>query len=361
MKTLLCFKRPDEGNYIGGIVTLCNDYIENKHLFEKNKIEIECFNYEFPKKSFWLKFKNSKITNIGYWICQTRALRKYLKYNPQTNIHIHTSRKMLFLKDVSLAYFIRKHCKNKILLTIHVGNLNTVVQNRILKKILLGMMNKSFHKVLFLSERMKQEFIHEGLKTSKAETLYNFYNINKVHWSEKPKHKITRLIFLGSINREKGIIELLDAIEEIQEEIHLDICGTVIEPEIAKIFNEKISKLGKKVTFHGYVDKNKKENLLNKSDILVLPSYREGLPLSILEAMATSNAIITTKVGAIPEILNEENGIFVTPKNYKELKEAIETFILNHEKLDTIKKNNFYKSEIFSSTVHISRLCQLYN
>lgn len=53
--------------------------------------------------------------------------------------------------------------------------------------------------------------------------------------------------------------------------------------------------------------------LLRKSSVLVLPSYNEGLPMAILEGMACGKAIISTTVGAIPEVVKKENGILVQP------------------------------------------------
>lgn len=53
--------------------------------------------------------------------------------------------------------------------------------------------------------------------------------------------------------------------------------------------------------------------MLKKSATLVLPSYHEGLPMSVLEGMASGKAIISTTVGAIPEVIKEQNGILVQP------------------------------------------------
>ena len=72
--------------------------------------------------------------------------------------------------------------------------------------------------------------------------------------------------------------------------------------------------MGDKITYHGYVNLEQKEALMSRADILVLPSYREGLPISILEALSNSCAVIATPVGAIPEILSSDNAVIVPPK-----------------------------------------------
>lgn len=357
---LLCFKRPKKGGYIGGLVTLCNDYINKSDIFIENNINLSCFNYDFPTGSFASRLHNSKISNLLYGYLQGKALKKILKEKPNTTIHIHTSRKALFFKDVILAKRIRKHCKGKILMTVHVGDISTVFHNERTKRYLIGLLNKSVDKVLFLSKNMRQQFIDAGLEEKRAEVLYNFFNIHRLAPNDKEQSPSQRLLYLGSINKEKGIIEMLQAAAGIKDDFHLDVCGSIIEEPIRKEFEDLLKRLGSKVTYHGYIGKEKKEELLRACDILILPSYREGLPISILEAMATSCGIITTPVGAIPEILSSENAIIVEPRSTQKLQSAIQTLLDDRDMLQEMKQNNYTASESFLDVTHIKQLCQLY-
>lgn len=359
-KVLLCFQRPKPGGYIGGVVTLCNDYIDKSDTFAENKIDISCFNYEIPSSSFWDKIHISKFRNLIYGYLQGKALNRFLKDNLDCIVHIHTSRKALFFKDVLLAKRIRRQCKGKILMTIHVGDISTVFHNKTTKKFLIGLMNKSVDTVLFLSDKMRKQFIDSGLEESRTAVLYNFYNIKRLVPENKPDSKVPQLLFLGSINREKGIIELLTAANSIKSDFHLNVCGTIIEESIRKEFEHLLIQLGTKVTYHGYIGKDKKEELLKSTDILILPSYREGLPISILEAMATSCAIITTPVGAIPEILTEKNAIIVEPRNSSQLETAIDYLLSHKDETQNMKSFNYSDSEKYNDKNHIQRLCQLY-
>lgn len=356
----MCFRRPKSGGYIGGVVTLCNDYIDKSEKFKSKGINISCFNYEIPQNSYLNIIRNSKIRNIIYGYKQIKALKKFLKNEPFTTIHIHTSRKALFFKDVILARNIRKRCKGKILMTIHVGDISTVFSNRTTQNYLIKKMNRSVDKVLFLSAGMRQQFIDAGLDKEKAEVLYNFYNIRPCSINEKTISAVPHLLFLGSINREKGIIELLKAAQRIKTNFHLDVCGTIIEESIRPDFERLLSDLGNRVTYHGYIGKDKKEELLRQADVVVLPSYREGLPISILEAMATSCAIITTPVGAIPEILTDQNALIIPPRDANALFDAITELLGNSEKTKALKNNNYSKSASFTDQSHIDKLCNLY-
>jgi glycosyltransferase involved in cell wall biosynthesis len=73
-------------------------------------------------------------------------------------------------------------------------------------------------------------------------------------------------------------------------------------------------------------------NLLNASDIFVLPSISEGLPISILEAYAFTKPVIATNVGAVPDlVIDSETGLLLSPGNSKQLEEAIIQFVNNPE------------------------------
>ena len=75
----------------------------------------------------------------------------------------------------------------------------------------------------------------------------------------------------------------------------------------------------------GWVDRRTVRKKLQAADALVLPSYSEGLPMSLLEAMGSGLAVLTTPVGGIPEIVkNNENGLLVEPGNVPELQHALE-------------------------------------
>ena len=88
------------------------------------------------------------------------------------------------------------------------------------------------------------------------------------------------------------------------------------------ITNEKLERI---VKYEGWVSGNKKVELLNMADAYILPSYNEGLPISVLEAMSYELPIISTRVGGIPEILEDgTNGFIMEPGDKKAIKEAIE-------------------------------------
>lgn len=175
--------------------------------------------------------------------------------------------------------------------------------------------------------------------------------------------KTMRLTFLGKIMPEKGIYDLLEVIFENKDlyngKIHLSIGGNGETAQLQQYISSR--GLENIVTFVGWVNGEKKEELLNDTDVYVLPSYYEGLPISILEAMAHGKAIISTTVGGIPEIVkDDENGFLITPGDKPALKHAIDKLIQNPGIRTKMGKISFQKVQPYFPENVDKSLCNLY-
>lgn len=105
----------------------------------------------------------------------------------------------------------------------------------------------------------------------------------------------------------------------------------------------------------------KKIECLNWEDVYILPSYNEGLPIAILEAMSYKHPIISTPVGGIPEVIkNYENGILVQPGNKEEIIEAIKYYIENPESIKDQGNKAFETVQEFFPEKVFSDLSQIY-
>ena len=359
-KILLCCRMPHNNSYVGGVVSILQSYLRHKKLFEKYGSQVEIFDYQPNKK--WEKY-SSKLKNIAYFFQQRKALAEKLKKEPDVIVHIHTSREFLFLKDVLLAKMIKKKFNIPVVLSIHVGDFHTVF-NRIgvFQKYLILCINKYINKVIFLSQKIENQFKEAGLEVSKTELLYNFYDL---YFPLKERELIRRsklhLIFIGAIHKDKGVIELLTALNNLTDvDFHLDLCGQLTDESIRPEFTRLVEKLGSKVTIQGYVSGEKKYMLLQRADILILPSYHEGMPLVILEALATGCAIISTKVGTTPEILDETNVIWVRVKNNSDIEVAVRKLYGSHDILEQIQEKNLKISLNYTLENNIIKLCKIY-
>ena len=144
------------------------------------------------------------------------------------------------------------------------------------------------------------------------------------------KEKDILILFVGYLDVFKGIFEILEAFHNIKKankNVKLLIVGTGPQERDMK---RKVLELNLKrfVFFTGGLNHHDLPGYYQEADIFVLPSYTEGLPLSILEAMSCGLPIITTNVGGIPEIIESGfNGFMVSPQDSNELKEKLEILV----------------------------------
>ncbi len=126
-----------------------------------------------------------------------------------------------------------------------------------------------------------------------------------------------RFIFISHINTEKGIRELLEVAKNLPDDYVLDIYGPVKEDVYHAL-------LSKEKHYHGSLTSCEVLQRLSKYNVLLLPSYREGYPGIIIEAMSIGMPTIASNVGGIPEIVEDGvNGLLISPKSVEELRSAI--------------------------------------
>jgi glycosyltransferase involved in cell wall biosynthesis len=133
---------------------------------------------------------------------------------------------------------------------------------------------------------------------------------------EKPANRL-ELAYLSNLMREKGIFDLLDALADLKRrgiDFRARIAGN-IEAGLEATLQERFSSLAPEVEYLGALQGQSKIDLLWSSNVFVLPTYysMEGQPISILEAMATGNIIVTTNHAGIPDIVDGSNG-YLLPK-----------------------------------------------
>lgn len=346
-----------QGGYMGGVPTMVKSYLDGVEEFATHNCVLTHLNIA-PT----IHTGNSKLDNVAYIFTQRKAARKHLRENNYDVIHIHTSREFLFLKDVLLAKMISKLTHTPIVLTIHVGAIETVY-NRIgwFKEKSIAILNCYVSKTIFLSKVMREDFIDAGLDEQKSTILYNFHNFTPTINIPEKKEGL-QLLFVGAIHREKGILELLHAIEQMPAlRCHLNICGKLTDNSIKDEVESLKAKLSDQVSFLGYVSGENKTLLFRQSDVLVLPSYHEGLPLVILEALGAGCAIIATKVGAIPEVLFDENVLWIEKESTESLISQILNLSRNRSQLELMKASNLELGKHYSFDAHITELCSIYN
>lgn len=246
-------------------------------------------------------------------------------------VHIHTASRNSFRRSI---LFIRlaKMMRRKVVVHIHGGGFKEYYasNSEFVRKYLL-----MADCVIALSESWRDFFISKvGL--SNVQIVHNI-----VPQPQKESLKVDGVLhglFLGKICKEKGIYDLLRAIELERDNLdgrfllHVGGGGEVDQ------LQHFILEHGLKdiVRYEGWVDLSRKPYLLNLCRLYILPSYVEGLPVSILEAMSYGEAILSTPIGGIPEVVTPDIGKLVSPGDVSALAFQLRDFLFHPEKVSAL-------------------------
>lgn len=144
---------------------------------------------------------------------------------------------------------------------------------------------------------------------------------------------IQRVLFVGNLSERKGVTDLLNALALPGfDASKLEV--TFVGGGDVGSYQQKAQSLGlsRWTKFHGWADQKQVAQLMARSDVLILPSYDEGLPLVILEALANSLAVICTPVGEIPQALTDGvNALFVQPGDVPGIAAGLQVLISQPE------------------------------
>lgn len=127
------------------------------------------------------------------------------------------------------------------------------------------------------------------------------------------------ILFLGNLIERKGVSDLLAALARINDPAlswRAELAGGGDEAHYRQ--QAQSLGLGERVAFVGWVDQAQVRERLGSADLLVLPSYDEGLPLVILEALGSGLPVVCTPVGSIPEVLTDEQEVLLVPPGDQE-------------------------------------------
>lgn len=221
----------------------------------------------------------------------------------------------------------------------------------------------------FLKNKNNYVLIGNGIN------LDNKFNIDKFSEGHtealRKKYKIGEndivVSFIGRLVKEKGILDLLESYKHLESKnVKFLIIGSLPQGERDTETLKLLEKFkdNSNIIFTGQVT-NVNEHLY-LSDIFCLPSYREGMPRSIIEAMSMRNAVIATNIrGSREEVLHNETGYLCNVGASKEIAMYIDDLVKHQSKMDDFKKNglkrarNLYdENKVIEKQLNIFEKCQ---
>lgn len=204
--------------------------------------------------------------------------------------------------------------------------------------------------VLCLSHSFQKQ-MEEKFGLSNCRYLPNGIDMDRYPYTEDGEV----VAYLGKVTEQKGVRDLLKALSILKEEgldLPCIIGGTGKLPEMKELAKEYHLD---KVIFPGWLTYNDKLELFRMSKVLVLPSYHEGFPVVILEAMASGTDVVASKVGAVPEIIETD----LIPGDCERLAGLIKKSYLNRD-VSGIKKNRERIAAQYDIHSIHRQLCQIF-
>lgn len=295
---------------------------------------------------------------IAYFI-----FMKELIFNKPDLIHIHSSFGGSFYRK--LPFIVGSYIfKLPIINHIHGANFDDFYINASKKKKQrIKNIYRKCTKIIVLSEEWKEN-IRQIVDENKIIVIENYSILNTdAIEKRKLKKKENNVLFLGFICKRKGCYDIPAIVEKVKEKIpnvRFILAGSGDIEQVKAITSDKIKK---NIFYPGWVRNENKDKLLREADLFFLPSYHEGMPMAILDAMGYGLPIVSTAVGGISKIVcDSENGYICNPGDIENIANSIINILENEIKLKKMGNNSIkIVKDKYSLEKHIKKICLLYD
>ena len=244
------------------------------------------------------------------------------------------------------SYFMTKFAKNRVIVTIHDSPPSKKITSSFWGKIFYGGWDKFFSNKIPLHSKhnivvaldIKEKLLQLGIPKEKISYLPSGVDTELFHPSQ-PRKDVNSIVYVGTLVKRKGVEYLIKSFVELQNNVTLDIVGD--GPDRKRLENLTTTlNLDSRVRFLGAFSQAEVAETLGSREIYVLPSLSEGFPITLLEALSSGCAVITTGVSGIPHIIKErKNGILIEPENPSQIKDSINLLIENTDLRKSIAEN----------------------
>lgn len=292
------------------------------------------------------------------------SIRTFIKYSNIDILHSHGYKSNFYAILATLFMNTQKvtTCHNWI---------GTGYKMKFYEKLDKFLLNR-FDKVISVSSLIEKEILDNGISKSKVVIIDNgididkFTDVKNIDYLRKEFNLNSDSKIIGTIGRlsaEKGLLYFLEASKRVLGKFPHTKFLIVGDGPLRQELQKESVKLGieKDVIFTGI--RNDIPEVLSLMDIFVLPSLKEGLPISLLEAMAAKKSIIATNVGGVPGVIkNGDSGILIEPKDVQGLVDNIIELIKNRKKAIFLAQNAYEKvKKEFSSKKMAEKYIWVYN
>ena len=217
-------------------------------------------------------------------------------------------------------------------------------------------------KTICVSSYLKDRMQDSGLEYSK--NLFTIPNGIQTR-SFRPMDVVKKydLLFIGRFQKAKGLDALVRALHLIRktkgQAYKLGIAGEFTDEQRTFILNSTTEVVREGIVFLGTVQREDMPKIINCANLVIVPSRYESFGLPALEAMACGIPVLATRVGGLPEIIDETVGVLVEPNDHRALAEAIHASVTDHALAERVVVSGPAKAEKYDWRVIAPRILQV--
>lgn len=307
-------------------------YVESQRQQLPDRIDASVYDmYSDPNGSGVLWFLRSAVLAV------LAAVRFPFRSRPDV-VHVHTSHHYSFVRAAFYVLFAAHVWRRPIVLHVHGSSFDEFLRDGswILQRLRSTVFAASDAVVVLSSywrDALEGPVPEQRLRVVPNAVAPEAY---EPAFDVDPPH----IVYLSAHVERKGIRTFVAAVDELYERSTREFEVTIAGKGPLADEAERLATSRDDVSYRGYVSEAEKRALLASASIYALPTHAEGLPIAMLEAMAGGNAIVSTPVGGIPEVIGPDNGALVEPRDADGLVDALETLVDDPAVVDGMGRQN---------------------
>ncbi len=305
--------------------------------------------------------EGSRFAHAAAFVRSVFSLTRALEGIEPTIVHIHFASRGSTLRKLILANMVLR-ARRPLILHAHGAGFDQF--HRGLPGPVRSLVNRTLQQasvLIALSSQWRDFYVHEcEVSPSQVVVLPNPVRV-PARVPDRAGRAEVQFLHLGRLGKRKGGYDLVNAFAALPDAMRARARLVLAGDGDVEGMKKLAAPLGDRVRVLSWIDAQERDRLLAESDVFVLPSYAEGVPMSLLEAMAAGLPCITTPVGGIPDVFTHgSEGLLVAPGDAGQLRAAMSTFIGDEPARLAAGKRAYESARAFDVHAYARRLADIY-